>query len=500
MRTETPSASPLCSAEMLKKLLGDVRGKNVTVLGLGFFGGGEGAARFLCERGANVTVMDLKSEEELAPALSRLSDLPLRFRLRGHNEDDIRSSDLIVLNPAVPRNSDIVAFASRQRIPMSSPMNMFLSLCAAPVVAVTGSVGKSTTTAMLAEILVRSGCKVHMGGNIGISMLAFLDRMSSGDTAVVELSSVQLEDAAALPFSPHVAVVTNIVPNHLDRYRDFESYVAAKKNIIKYQDTDALAVLNREDPLLRGRWAGQVRGNLLYFDGGGTGEYPFDTAAFEGARLEDGNVVWYSDGKSESLFAASDLPLLGAHNLKNAIAASVAARWLGARPEDIKGALRGFKPLEHRLERCRRVGGVTFYNDSDSTTPDSTIAAINAFPPPITLICGGKDKKCSYEKLTEVIVNKVDVLVTLGQSGPAIAQSTREKGAGSGGSPIILETSSLSEAVARSYEHSMPGSTVLLSPSCSSLDMFSNYVERGREFKKMVKNLASRPDTRRATA
>ncbi len=496
MNKNKPCSSPLCCADRLRYIVNNIKNKRVTIVGLGLFGGGEGAARFFCEQGAEVTVADIKSKEELQPAVSKLAGLNLRFSFGPHKLAQLESEDLIVLNTAVPRDSSIVKLAKERNIPLTSPMNIFLSLCRAPVTAVTGSVGKSTTTSMLAHMLGKTGRTVHMGGNIGISMLASLDKITRRDTVVLELSSVQLEDAAALPFSPHVAVVTNILPNHLDRYDSFESYVAAKRNIIDFQTPNDLAVLNREDNILRERWGKIVAGNLLFFDGTGGAKDKTGSTGSEGGFLDGDNVIWLQEGKKEWLFTVRDLPLLGAHNLKNAIAAAVAAKWLGVSSNEIQSALNEFQPLEHRLEKCCRVGGITFYNDSDSTTPDSTIAAINSFSPPITIICGGKDKGVPYDKMADVIVEKVDVLVTIGQCGPLIAQLTREAGLRAGNTPIILEADSLNESVWKAYKTSMPGSTILFSPSCSSFDMFQNFAERGNEFKNIVQNILkqSRPD------
>lgn len=478
------SSIPLCPARELVRITDDIKGKNVIVVGLGLFGGGAGAAGFFCKLGAKVTVTDLKSETELAPAVSRLSELPIRFRFGSHSRSDLLSGDLIVLNPAVPRDSQVVAFIREAGIPMTSPMNVFLARCTSPVVAVTGSVGKSTTTAMLHEMLTESGFRVHMGGNMGISMLPSLDRIAGGDIVLLELSSVQLEDAAALPFSPHVAVVTNILPNHLDLYGSFERYAAAKKNIIKFQGPDDLAVLNREDRIMSERWAPGLNGKLLFFDG-----RRGPKAGGNGAFLCNDDVVWQDNGRSEVLFSAHDLTLPGRHNLKNAIAAAAAARWLGAQTKDISRALNRFRTLEHRLEKCARINGITFYNDSDSTTPDSTIAAIDSFPTPITLICGGKDKGFCFAALAAMITEKVDVLITLGQCGPLIAQLTREAGAAAGAAPVIKEAVSLTDAVKKAFKNSMPGSTVLFSPACSSYDMFQNFAERGREFKNIVQDI-----------
>ncbi len=489
MKKNTLVESPLCCGVLLRRMLDNISGKRVTVVGLGLFGGGEGAARFFSALGASVTVLDLKSKEQLSPAVARLSDLPIKFRFGAHNQADIDSSDLVVLNPAVPRDCDIVDRALNRDIPLTSPMNVFLCLCPAPVAAVTGSVGKSTTTSMLAGMLAVGGRKVHIGGNIGISLLDNLDSISADDLVVLELSCFQLEDASSLPFSPHTSVVTNILPNHLDRYDSFESYAEAKKNIIKYQGKDSLSVLNGADPTLRD-WMSEVKGDMLSFNIAeverSDGE---DTPGFGDVWLEEGKIMSRLNGRKEPLFSANDLNIPGAHNIKNAAAAAAAARWLGAGTSDIRHALKGFCPLEHRLEHCGSACGMTFYNDSDSTTPESTIAAINSFRPPITLICGGKDKGLPYEKLAEVIAARVNVLITLGQCGPHVAKKTREAGGENDSMPIVEEASSLSNAVMKSCKHSVPGSTVLFSPAYASFDMFQNFAERGNRFKEIVQSL-----------
>ncbi len=477
--------SPLCNEVRLKGLLRNISGKKVTIIGLGLFGGGEGAARFLCKKGACVTVADLKSEKELAPAIAKLEGLPIRFRFGPQDKAIIKDSDLVVLNTAVPRNANIVLSASEAGKPLTSPMNIFLALCKGRISAVTGSVGKSTTTAMLAQMLKAAGKSVYMGGNIGISMLDSVDQITENDEVVLEISSVQLEDAAALPFSPQTAIVTNVLLNHLDWYDSFETYAEAKKNIIKYQKNDDIAILNAESTLLSKIWKQDVMGDLMFFDGSGS----VHSRAFDGVFLDGKQVVYQHGGEREALFKKNDMQLIGDHNLKNALAAAAAAKWLGCEPAAICSGLISFRPLEHRMEKCSRFEGMTFYNDSDSTTPDSTIAAIEAVQPPITLICGGKDKGLPFNKLADAVIEKVDVLITLGSCGPAIAQSVREAGLGAGHTPIIIESETLKDAVDTAYNTSMPGSSILFSPASSSFDMFQNFADRGDTFKKLVKKI-----------
>ena len=479
---------PLCSRNQLLSVLGDLTGKRAVVLGLGLFGGGEGAARFLAERGAQVCVTDKKEASRLAPALERLDDLPIRYRLGEHRQEDLTEADLVVVNPAVPRDCDLLQTCHAAGVPLASPMNLFLSLCPAPAAAVTGSAGKSTTTAMLAAMLRAGERSVHLGGNMGISLLPRLEEIRPDDIVVLELSSVQLEDAACLPWSPHAAIITNITPNHLDRYGTFHAYAAAKKNILTFQNHSDLAVLNRRDSTLR-RWGDDgTPGRLLYFDTEGEdGDTP------EGTCLRGGRLMW-NDGRSRQVICTADqIPLPGNHNVANALAASAAARWLGVPARRIRGALQEFSALEHRLEECARVAGMTFYNDSDSTTPESTTAGLKSFDGPLTLIAGGYNKDLDLRPLARAIVEHVEVLITLGTSGPDIAQGTREAGLHAGSQPVIREVESLADAIDTAFDLSMPGSTVLFSPACASFDMFENFAQRGRRFKELVAQRANHP-------
>ena len=479
------SAPTLCSRHRLLSVLGSLSDKKIVILGLGLFGGGEGAARFMASRQADVLVTDQKDGARLSPALERLSDLPIDYRLGEHRPEDLLEADLVVVNPAVPRESELLQICREAAVPLTSPMNLFLALCPAPVAAVTGSAGKSTTTAMLADMLRSDDRVVHLGGNMGISLLPKLENINSKDVVVLELSSVQLEDAACLPWSPHVGVVTNITPNHLDRYGTFQAYAAAKRNILSHQTPTDAIILNRRDSTLR-RWADdRPAAQLLFFDAEG------ETASSpEGTSLRRGRLIWTQDGSQQVICSADHIPLPGRHNVANALAASAAARWMGVPAEGIRDALRNFSALEHRLEKCARVAGMTFYNDSDSTTPESTIAGLESFESPLTLIAGGYNKELDLLPLAETIVERVEVLITLGTSGPDIAQGTREAGLRRGRQPVIKEAQTLEDAVRAAFELSMPGSTVLFSPACASFDMFENFAERGRRFKRLVGELA----------
>ena len=495
--TSSTEVSPvrLCSREQLLDLLAHVAGKHVVLMGLGLFGGGEGAARFLAHGGASVTVTDLKGADQLAPALRKLSGLPLRFRLGGHDVEQMKEAELIVVNPAVPKTSEVLRACHDAGVPLTSPMNIFLALCRAPVVAVTGSTGKSTTAAMLFGMLRQGNPpavrRVRLGGNIGICLLSCVDQISPSELVVLELSSYHLEDAACMRWSPHVAVVTNLTPNHLDRYKTFEAYSEAKRNVLAFQGPADAAVLNATDENLKKWVARGIRGSLLLFD-------PVSESGplVSGMNLRGGRLIWKQGSDQQVICTLSHIPVPGAHNVANAMAAAAAARWLGVPAEGIRAAIEAFEPLEHRLERCGSFGGLTFYNDSDSTTPESTIAALESFAGPKTLIAGGLNKGLDMKRLGQAIAQRVEVLVTLGSSGPHIADQTRRAAQAAGTVPAIREVASLEQAVAAAVELSSPGSTVVFSPACASFDMFQNYEERGRRFKQLV---AALPDWKRRT-
>jgi len=523
--TGAACARVLSRRDRLKPVLDELAGKRVLLLGLGLFGGGEGAARFLAQRGARLTVSDLKTAERLAPVLERLSGFPIDYRLGPRSQSagpgglgSLRP-DLVVVNPAIPRDAPIVRLWQQRGVILTSPMNVFLTLCRARVAAVTGSMGKSTTATMLGAMLQRTSRRTWLGGNIGVSLLPAVDEIAPDDVVVLEMSSFQLEDSGCLPWSPHLAVVTNITPNHLDRHGSFEAYVAAKRNIVAFQSEGDWAVLNASDPIQQG-WLeggerlspsvlmapfGQGRGGgaeAVPAGRGGRGQGPgvvfFDPTGSAGSlvagmSLRNAQLLWRSRGGPEQVVcAAGQVALPGSHNMANALAAAAAARCLGVECRRVREALEDFEGLEHRLEQCGGIGGITFYNDSKATTPESTIAALKTLGCPVTLIAGGRNKGLSLGAMAEVIARRASVLVTLGEAGPDVARLTREASSGLRGSgapgegPALVEAASLEEAVEAALRLSMPGWAVVFSPGCASYDMFENYSQRGRRFKELV--------------
>jgi len=474
----------LCSRQELATVLSSLRGKRVVLMGLGLCGGGEGAARFLVSRGARLLVTDRRGPERLAPTLARLEGLPIEYRLGGHIAEDLAGADLVVANPGVPRSSGYLRGARAAGVPVTSPMNVMLALCPASVVAVTGSNGKSTTTAMLADMLRQAGRRVWLGGNIGGSLLPSLAEMAPSDLVVLELSSFQLEDAAAIRWSPHVAVVTNITPNHLDRHGTYDAYVSAKRTIVAFQCPDDYAVMNARNAELR-HWACDgLRGRVYLFN-----SEPHPGRMPRGTCLMGQQIVWRDDDENAVICARRDVPLLGSHNAENTMAAAAAARCLHVEVADIRDALVRFQGLEHRLELVGQAHALRFYNDSFSTTPDSTEAALGSFHGGITLIAGGYDKQLDVRHLARTVASRVAVLITMGQTGPDLARRVHEESLLLGRPVLIREAASLEDAVSQAGTCSMPGSAVVLSPGFASYDMFDNCIQRGVLFKDLVRTM-----------
>lgn len=451
-------------------------GRRVTVMGLGLFGGGVGAAAYLARLGAKVTVTDLKPASALGPSIQALAGLPITFHLGRHLRSDFTRADVVVASPAVPEDSPYLELARRAGAQLTSEMNLFLAACPSRVVGVTGSNGKSTTTALLGQMLSRH-VPTHVGGNIGKSLLDELAVLTPRDTVVLELSSFQLDDLAALRRSPHVAVVTNISPNHLDRHRTMAAYVRAKKNILRFQGPDDVAVLNADDAEVRS-WRRDVRGRAVM--------YSVRRRLRGGVFADAGCIVFRLEGREERLDLGrpGSLKLRGRHNLQNVLAAATAARVLGVPVAKIAAALRAFKPLPHRLQPVGTRRGVLYVNDSKATTPEAARVAIEAFDEPVILIAGGYDKHLDPEPMVRAIRRRAKAVVLIGQTAGMLEARIGRRG------PPVERASTLPEAVARAAARARRGDVVLLAPGHASWDMFENYEQRGEVFRRAVEAFA----------
>lgn len=448
-------------------------GRHVTIMGLGLFGGGVAAARYFASRGAHVTVTDLKSAEALRPSLDALEGLPITFHLGGHTVGDFARADVVVVSPAVPKTSPFLKAAEEVGARITSEMNLFVERCAAPIVGITGSSGKSTTTALLGEMFGRVR-PTRVGGNIGRSLLEDLDAITPDETVVLELSSFQLEDLGRIGKSPQTAVVTCISPNHLDRHGTLAAYVDAKKNILRFQGPEDTAVLNADDAEVRS-WERDARGRTVFYSADG----PLEAGVFaEGERL-----VFRLEGGGECLDLSGRLPLRGRHNVSNVLAAATAARLLGVPLDAIGDAVAAFRPLPHRLQPVGRVGDVLFVDDSKATTPPAARAAIEAFEEPVVLIAGGYDKHIDPAPMVEAMRSGVRAAVLMGETADALAEALGPDG------PAVERAASMDEAVRLAAKVARPGDVVLLAPGHASWDMFENYEHRGEAFRRAAESL-----------
>jgi UDP-N-acetylmuramoylalanine--D-glutamate ligase len=452
-------------------------GKRITIMGLGFFGGTIGLARYLVAQGAQVTLTDLKPAAELQDSVAALAGLPLRFVLGRHEAADFTDADMVFASPAVPKDSPYLTAARAHGVPIDTEMNLFMRLCRGTVIGVTGSNGKTTTTSLLGAILRAVHPRTRVGGNIGRSLLPEVAEIEPGDPVVLELSSFQLEDLAAVGRSPHIALLLNLSPNHLDRHGSIEAYLAAKKHIFAYQGSADIAILNADDARVRAL-AAEVPGQPRLF----SLEHPVE----DGAYLAEDRLLVARSGVASEVCARQDIPLLGRHNVANVLAAVAAADAWGVPAAVTREAIRAFPGVEHRLECVREVHGVRFYNDSIATSPAATLAALDALQQPIWLIAGGYDKGLPFQALGEAIAQRVQGVYLIGETAPMIARAIESARRPGTRRPAITLCGDLREAVHAACAVARPGDVVLLSPACASYDQFRNFVERGRLFKQLV--------------
>ena len=435
---------------------GSLSGKRVTVVGLGRFGGGIGVTQWLCGQGAEVTVSDRASANDLAGSVAQLEGFSgVKLHLGAHDPGDFLQTDLLVVSPAIRPDIGPLKAAAQAGVPRTTEMNLFLERCAAPIVGITGSVGKSTTTAMIGDILSRK-FTVHVGGNIGKSLLRDLEAIKGDHVVVLEMSSFQLEETEAIGISPAVALVTNLSPNHLDRHGTMEAYARAKQNIFRFQGESDLLILNSADEALDG-WGDLAPGRVEFFNPGGR---------------------------------RFDLQVTGEHNQINAQAAWAVARGFGIDRAGAADALRNFESLPHRLQLIAQGRGVKYYNDSKCTTPGGLIVALEAFERrTVIVIAGGSDKDVSFDKMGAAVAQRAKALVVLGATAGKIAAATEKSRCDP--EPPVHTAVDLERAVATAAELAGEGDVVLLSPACASYDMFTNYQERGARFVELAARFAA---------
>jgi len=496
-------------------------GKRVLVMGLGRFGGGVDVARFAHGCGARVTVTDLATAEQLRDSISQLEELEgIEFHLGSHDRADFEQADIIIANPAVPGDNEFLQIARRAGKFVTSQISIFFELCPARIIGITGANGKSTTAALTAHLLKNTRYEhviaspstalrinsakqsqttqyaihnthyenVWLSGNIGNEpLLTIVDKISPDDLVVLELSSFQLEQLAQIQKAPQVALLTNLTPNHLDRYGTFANYCASKENIFKFQELDAgspaVSIFNAEDEI---------------------GAEWFEKYKKDAGPKGTGRICIKFSAEDVDQDIRSVFPLPGRANLSNLAAAIAIAKYFGSDNELIRICLPEFKALPHRLELVEQINGVSWYNDSKATTPEGAITALEAFEQPVIIIAGGYDKDLPFDKLGEKIAENAKAAILLGQTGEKISSAinnarmslrgaqrrsnlnkrrTRDERRGM----IVEIVNSLAAAVRLANQLAVAGDVVLLSPACASYDMFENYEQRGMEFCELVR-------------
>ncbi len=430
------------------------------------------------EMGREVTLCDQKASlEEFGKTGEMLKELPIRLSLGRDYLKGLEGQDIIMRTPGFEYYTPALQEAGAKGAKITSEMELFFEFCPCPLVAVTGSDGKTTTTTLIAKMFEAAGRKVWLGGNIGTPLLPLLDQVSPEDVAVVELSSFQL---ISMRKSPKIAVVTNVTPNHLDHHKDMQEYIDAKRNILLYQDAHSRQVLGLENDVSRGM-ASDCKGTQVWF----TRLRETDRGAF---LRSDGWLCYAQDGVVTPVLEQSKVKLRGLHNIENLLAA-IAAVWGSVPVEAMAQVGSTFTGVEHRIEPVRTLDGVTYYNDSIASSPTRTIAGLRSFDQKIILIAGGYDKKIPYEPLAPELLAHVKTLILMGATGPRIEAALKAHPDYKEGAINILHAEGMEEAVALARQAAQPGDVVSLSPASASFDLYPNFEVRGRHYKEIVNNL-----------
>jgi UDP-N-acetylmuramoylalanine--D-glutamate ligase len=474
----------------------NLRGKRALVMGLGVHGGGLGVARFLIDQGTDVTVTDMRGPDLLKPSLDALAGLPIRYVLGEHREADFRSADLVIRNPGVPRESPYLQIARAAGAAIEMEMTLFFRLCPGPILGITGTKGKTTTTLLAGAMLREQYPDTVVAGNLRVSALEALPRITAGTPVVLELSSWQLEGLGEAHLSPQYACVTNISPDHLDRYGSMEAYIDAKEQIFLHQSESSVAVRNLDDWVVA-HMAERAPGRAAWFAATDIkADGPPIFTNMEVAFWREDRLIWRQTGEQDDIICHQhDLNLVGSHNRSNVAAATALAKSFGVDTEHIRAAISKFVGVPHRLELVRKLDGVRYVNDTTATAPEAAIAALRSFDAPIVLICGGADKNLPFDALAQTIAQRVKAVVLL--KGTATSKLERELSMKNEelrkdpveGFSILGPFDDFETAIGAARSLAAPDDIVLLSPGCASFGMFQNEFHRGDEFKRIVNQL-----------
>ena len=446
----------------------ELRNKRVLVVGLARTG--VATALFCAARGARITATDLRTEKELGDSVAALRQAGVRMQLGSHPDELILDVDLLIPSPGVPADAPLLKFARAKGVTIWSEIELAGRFLKGRLIGITGSNGKTTTTSLLEHILRGAGFCTILAGNIGTPLISCVEESTERTITVAELSSFQLELIET--FRPHISVFLNLTPDHLDRHHTLESYGAAKARIFENQTEADSAVLNADDPGTAPYAPAKPR---VYW-------FSRKQRVAQGSFAKASDIFFRHNGAEEAILKLSDIPLAGAHNVENALAAVAAARLAGAEPAAIATGVRSFAGVEHRLEFVAKIGGVRYYNDSKATNVDATLKAIDAFPGRILVILGGKDKGSDYTLLQTPLREKAILALLIGAAADKIEKQIA-------GSVAIEQAGTIEHALDTAAHAARPGDVVLLAPACASFDQFQNYEHRGRVFKELVHQL-----------
>lgn len=496
----------------------ELRNKRALVMGLGVHGGGLGVARFLAEHGAVVTVTDLRGPDLLRASLDALAGLPITFVLGEHRDADFAQAELVVKNPGVPASSRFLQVAQAAGAAIETEMTLFFRLCPGPILGVTGTKGKTTTTALVGAMLREQFPDTVVAGNMRVSALEQLPRIGPNTPVVLELSSFALEDLGAAKLSPQYACYLNLHPDHLDRYTSMEAYAKAKEQIFLHQHKEDVVVLNSRvaaydyNPLSNGFHAMPAERHVWFIGDADLMEDDGDFQPRQDFTHKDAFIAWMnddlmwrqwvehvepylSDWQDEVVVTKADVHLVGSHNFVNIAAAAALAKAYGVTNKNIRTAVRNFTGVEHRLECVRELDGVRFINDTAATVPEAAVAALHSYDAPIVLICGGADKRLEFAAFAQAIAARAKAVVLLdGTATPKLAAALQvtvdDRRWTVAPSPSIHGPfADFAQAIRAAHALAGPGEIVLLSPGCASFGMFRNEFHRGEEFRRIVNEL-----------
>ena len=459
------------------------KNKKVLIMGLGLLSGGVGAVKFFVKEGAQVLVTDKRSPKDLKKSLNKIKRLPIKLVLGRHKKEDFKNFELIIKNPAVPNNSPYLEVAKNHNIPIKTDIDIFFDLCKTPIIGVTGTKGKSTVTTLIYLLLKSKYPDTILAGNIGVSPLEIFTKLTKKSKVVLELSSFELEN---LKKSPKIAVITNIFPDHLNRYKNFRDYIKAKKPIFKYQNKKDILVLNFDDFQTR-KFSVSAPSSIYFFS---KKIQPTKNQLKKFACFLKNRKIYFNNEK-KYFFDTKNLKLYGEHNISNVLAAVSVAKILRISSENIKKILRSFTGISNRQEFIGKYQGVKYFNDTTATTPQSTIAAIQTFnqrfpDSEIILIAGGQDKNLDYKNLAKEIQRKINHLIFLpGSASEKMKKELQKK-------VKIFSANSIEKAVLIAAKAAKKGDIVLFSPAAASFNLFKNEFDRGKKFRQALQKIIVR--------